>query len=73
MSMTCEFPCACPGRDTNVQCVCLFLMMETTANSALIKSRSSLSGLDLARSGNPSFSQEDGCAGQSPDQVQGRG
>ncbi len=65
MSMTCEFPCACPGRDTNVQCVCLFLMMETTANSALIKSRSSLSGLDLARSGNPSFSQEDGCAGQS--------
>ena len=36
----------CAGRNTNVQCVCLFLMMETTANSALIKSRSSLAGLD---------------------------
>ena len=23
--MTCEFPCACLGRDTNVQCECLFL------------------------------------------------
>ena len=44
LSMTSEFSCACPGRDTNVQCVCLFLMMETTANSALIKSRSSLPG-----------------------------
>ncbi len=23
--MTSEFSCACPGRDTNVQCECLFL------------------------------------------------
>jgi hypothetical protein len=45
--MTSEFSCTCLGRDTNVQCVCLFLMMETTANSALIKIAVVIAGLDL--------------------------
>jgi hypothetical protein len=46
--MTWEFSCARPRRDTNVQCVCLFLMMETTANSALIKIAVVIVGLDPA-------------------------